>query len=305
MTVPDLSIVVTIIDGGDYLRDFLRAATSFDRPPAHEVILPFDASRPEVPAMAAEFPTVRFLDIGRIETIHPISTEAGRHELYDRRRAHGLAASTGRIIAILEDRGHPRPDWAREVVRLHRETGCHVVGGGIECREPASLLNWAFYVTDFGRYSLPFTSGPVEWLSDVNVSYSRQVIEEMRPLWKERYHEPLLHKYLMDKGEKLWLSNEMIISHGRPATTLAYLIHERFHWGRLFGHIRALTLGEGERLKLIVMAPLIAPLLWVRHGLMQKAKGRGQRYLRALPYVMILTTCWMAGEVWGYVTRKP
>jgi hypothetical protein len=303
--VPELSIVVTIIDGGEPLRDFLRAVTSFDDPPSHEVILPYDTSRPEVPAMAAEFPTVIFLDIGRIDPIHPITTEAGLHELYDRRRARGLAASKGRIIAILEDRGHPRPDWARQIVRLHKETGCHVVGGGIECREPASLLNWAFYLTDFGRYGLPFDSGPAEWVSDVNVSYSRQALEEMRPLWKERYHEPVLHDYLMKKGEKLWLSNEMIIFHGRPPCTLSYLIPERFHWGRLFGHIRTMTMGETERWKLILMSPLIPPLLWLRHGLTQRQKGRGLRYLKALPYTMILTTSWIAGEVWGYVTKKP
>ena len=36
-----------------------------------------------------------------------------------------------------------------------------------------------------------------------------------------------------------------------------------------------------------------------------RRKGRGMRYLRALPYVMILTTAWTAGEVWGYITRRP
>ncbi|MGB7322850.1 MAG: hypothetical protein WBC95_15670, partial [Albidovulum sp.] len=127
---PELSIVVTIIDGGEPLRAFLRAVTSFDDPPAHEIIVPYDKSRPEALAMAAEFPTVTFLDIGQIDPIHPITSEAGLHELYDRRRARGLAASKGRIVAILEDRGHPRPDWARTVVRLHAKTGCHVVGGG-------------------------------------------------------------------------------------------------------------------------------------------------------------------------------
>ena len=303
--LPGLSIVVTIIDGGDCLRDFLRAVTSFKDAPRHEVIVPHDASRPEVPAMAAEFPTVTFLDMGGIDTIHPLSTEAGLHELYDRRRARGLAASKGRIVAILEDRGHPRPDWARQLVRLHGQTGCHVVGGGIECREPASLLNWAFYLTDFGRYGRPFESGPATWVSDVNVSYSRQALEDMRHLWHERYHEPLVHKFLMDRGEKLWLSNEVLIDHGRPPCTLSYLVPERFHWGRLFGHIRTMTMSEPDRWKHILASPLIPPLLWLRHGITQARKGRGFRYLLALPYVMILTTSWTLGEVWGYITRKP
>ena len=128
---------------------------------------------PVSPNYAAEFPEVNFLDLGPITPARPITSEAGQHELFDRRRAAGLAAATGDVIAILEDRGHPHPDWARTVMRLHAETGKNVIGGAIDCKEPVSLLNWAFYVTDFGRYGLPFDSGPAEWVSDVNVTYSR------------------------------------------------------------------------------------------------------------------------------------
>lgn len=303
--VPELSIVATIIDGGQELRAFLHALARLEDAPSLEIIVPFDDTCPEIPALRTEFPEVTFLDLGHVQTIHPVSTEAGRHELYDRRRARGLAASRGRIVAILEDRGRPRPDWARQVVRLHAQTGCPVVGGAIECREPANALNWAFYVTDFGRYGLPFESGPAEWVSDVNVSYSRAALEEMRPLWVERYHEPILHGYLRKKGERLWLSAEMVVEHGRPPVSLGYLLAERFHWGRLFGHIRTMTIGEAERWRLILGAPLIPPLLWLRHGVIQTRKGRGVRYLRALPHVMALTTAWTLGEVWGYVTRRP
>ena len=30
-----------------------------------------------------------------------------------------------------------------------------------------------------------------------------------------------------------------------------------------------------------------------------------KKYLRALPYVIMLTTAWTLGEVWGYITRRP
>ena len=302
---PTLSIVVTIIDGGSYLRDFLQAATSFENPPSLELIVPYDASVADALTFKDEFPQVNFLDLGEIIPVRPITTEAGLHELYDRRRARGLAASSGEIIAILEDRGHPRPDWATTLVRLHAENSNNVIGGGIECREPASLLNWAFYLTDFGRFGLPFESGAAHWVSDVNVSYSRAALDEMHHIWKDRFHEPLVHSFLMERGEELLLSNELIIDHGRPATTLGYLLAERFHWGRLFGHIRAMQFTPRQRLFFIVGSPLIPPLLWVRHGIVQAKKGRGLRYLAALPYVILLTTSWTLGEVWGYVTKQP
>ena len=302
---PLLSIVVTIVDGGRYLRDFLHAVDCFENPPRLELIVPYDDSVADVAAFQAEFPHVNFLKLGKITPGRPITTEAGQHELFDRRRAAGLAAASGDIIAILEDRGHPKPDWAATVVRLHLETGKNVIGGAIDCKEPVSLLNWAFYVTDFGRYGRPFHTGPAEWVSDVNVTYSRAALEATRHLWKDRFHEPVVNWHLIEKGEVLLLSNELVVDHVRPEATLARLLPERFHWGRLFGHIRARHFTPFQRFYYIALSPLIPPSLWLRHGLTQFRKGKGGRYLLALPYIITLTIAWTLGEVWGYVTRRP
>lgn len=302
---PTLSIVVTIVDGGTYLRDFLIAASSFENPPSLELIVPYDDSVSDTQALSAEFPAVRFLPMGVIKTVRGIETQGGQHELYDRRRAHGLAAAQGEIIAMLEDRGHPSPDWASTLVRLHRETDKNVIGGAIECKKPVSLLNWAFYVTDFGRYGLPFESGKVGWVSDVNVSYSREALEKTRHLWKDRFHEMLVHRYLESQGEELFLSNELIVYHRRPPISLPALLRERFDWGILFGYVRVMQLTKAQRIVFILASPLIPIVLWVRHGLIQFSKGHGLRYLAALPFVLMLTTAWTLGEVWGYITQRP
>ena len=302
---PALSIVVTIVDGGSYLRDFLASVAAFENPPSLEVIVPYDQSVADVTVYASEFPDVTFLDLGPITPEHPIGSEAGQHELFDRRRAAGLAAATGDIIAILEDRGHPRPDWAATVMRLHAETGKNVIGGAIDCKEPVSLLNWAFYVTDFGRYGRPFDTGPAEWVSDVNVTYSRKALEATRHLWCERYREPIVHWFLIENGEEMLLSNELIVEHVRPPARLGQLLPERFHWGRLFGYIRAMHMTPVKRLIYTLSGPLIPPVLWVRHGIIQAGKGHLLRYIAALPYIIILTVFWTCGEVWGYITRKP
>ena len=296
---------MTVVDGGHHLREFLVAATSLDDPPSMEIIVPFDASIKDGLTFRDAFPQVEFLDLGQIIPKRPITTEAGQHELYDRRRAAGLAAAQGEIIGMLEDRGHPRADWARNLVRLHKETGKNVFGDAIECQEPVSLLNWTFYVTDFGRYGRPFASGPVAWVSDVNVSYSRKALEATRHIWQERFHEPLVHSFLVDNGDELFLSNELVVNHRRPPVALGHLLSERFQWGRLFGYIRAMQFSTRQRILFIAGSPLIPPLLWLRHGMLQKRKGRGLRYLMALPYVILLTTAWMLGEVWGYITRRP
>lgn len=302
---PTISIVVTIVDGGQYLRDFLRALMSMKDAPPLEIIIPFDASVADTKLLATEFPHVKFLDMGVLVPTRPIQSQGGQHELYDRRRAFGLGAATGEIVAMLEDRGHPSPDWCSTLIRLHAKLDNKVIGGAIECREPVNLLHWAFYVTDFGRYGRPFKKGSVAWVSDVNVSYKRKALDDSRHLWTERFYEMIVHRYLMSRGEELFLSDELVVNHGRPPVTLRKLLRERLEWGILFGYVRTKQTSPLERLGLIFGSPLIAPVLIVRHGLIQAQKGRGLRYLKALPYVTAMTMTWTLGEVWGYITRRP
>lgn len=301
---PLLSVVVTIVDGGPVLRRFLNALTAQENPPALELIVPYDASvAAEVEAMAGDFPGVSFLNLGLITPEKPITSAAGQHELYDRRRANGLGAAKGDIIAILEDRGAPRPNWAATVVRLHGELPHAVIGGAIE-PEPDSIVNWAFYVCDFGRYGLPFQSGPTDWVSDVNVTYKRPALEATRHLWKDRFREPIVHWHLLDKGEILYLSSDLVVDHKCPPMPLGKLLPQRFDWGRLFGHIRAMHMSTGKRFLMSLVGPLIPLRLVVRHGMTQASKGHGGRYILAIPAVLLLTICWTAGEVWGYVTKS-
>ncbi len=298
-----LSVIVTIVDGGDVLRRFLEAITRQADAPPLEILVPWDASIPETAAMAEAFPTATFLDLGHIPTERPLRSAAGQHELYDRRRARGLAAARGDLIAILEDRGVPRPDWARNVARLHAQEPFAVIGGAIE-PAPSGPLNWAFYVCDFGRYGLPFESGPARWVSDVNVSYKRPALEATRALWEERFREPIVHWALLERGETLYLSADIVEENGRPPTTLGALLPERFDWGRLFGHIRAVRSGLLARLARALFGPLTVLVLLARHARTQRGKGRLGRYLRVLPLVSLLTIAWMAGEAWGLVTKR-
>jgi hypothetical protein len=299
-----LSVVVTIVDGGDVLRRFLRAMVNQTDAPEMQILLPYDASVPEIAALASEFPQVTLVAMGETKTLRPLSTAAGQHELYDRRRAAGLAVATGELIGILEDRAPPRANWARTAARLHAELPHGCIGGAIECA-PGDLLNWSFYVCDFSRYGLPFTSGPREWVSDVNVSYKRQMMDMTRDVWRERFNEALVHWALLERGETLYLSNELIVDYQTPYTTLMGVLPERFHWGRLFGSVRARSVAAWKRALLILLGPIIPTRLVLRHGITQMGKGNLARYLLASPYVAALVTAWAFGEWVGYITREP
>jgi hypothetical protein len=300
---PLLSVIVTIVDGRPALARLLQALTTQDDAPPMEILVPFDDTVRDVLSLQPQFPNVTFLPFGKVLTEQPATSAGGEHELFDRRRAAGLAAARGDLVAIVEDRGAPRRDWARTAVQLHAKLPHAVIGGAID-PVPSDVLGWAVHVCDYTRYSSPFESGARDWVSDVNVVYKRRAIEQTRTLWKTRYQEPVVHWALQQQGEILFLSNELIVEHQRSPAPLGQLLGERFHWGRLFGAIRGRHLGAATRIVLSVAGPLIPFLVFARHGRAQMAKGRARQFVRAAPAILLLLVVWSAGEVSGIATRR-
>jgi hypothetical protein len=298
-----MSLVITIVDGHDVLRRMLHAIRDQQGAPLLQVLAPYDDSRPDIGAMAAEFPEIEFFSIGTVQTTHPIDSAGGQHELFDRRRAAGLERATGDLVAILEDRAPPRPNWCATMARLHAELPHAVMGGAIESAS-TDALNWAFYACDFSRYAPPFDAGPREWVSDVNVCYKRRALEQTRDLWQARFHEPEVHWRLLQQGETLYLTPEAVVDYKTPYTSLLGVLPERFQWGRLFGYIRARNVTAAARLKFIAAGPVLPFVLFARHAAAQRARGQGPRFWRSAPLMLPLLMAWSAGEVWGYVTRR-
>ena len=292
--------MVTVVEGGDALSRLLTALCNQVDPPVMEILVPLDQSVRDLLTLQGAFPAVRFLDLGSVPTARSIASAAGQHELYDRRRAAALAAATGDIVAILEDRGVPRTDWARTVTRLHAEPWA-VIGGAIE-PAPSGVREWALYACDFSRYALPFAPGPADWVSDVNVSYKRRALEHTRALWKDRFHEPLVHWELVRQGEVLHLTPELVVDHHRTPKPLFTSLAERWHWGRLFGYIRAGEIGMGKRLLLGITFPAVPIVVYCRHARVHLRRGDGMRLLAATPLLLAFLVAWAAGEAIGTLT---
>jgi hypothetical protein len=300
-----LSVIVTIVDAGDALDRCLSALASQQDPPELEVIVPWDDTVPGMAAIAARFPGFRFLAMGLVRTARASSGAAGQHELFDRRRSAGLAAATGDLVAILEDRGVPRPDWARVLTRRHADLPHAVIGGAIENGRDR-LLNWAVYFCDFGRYQRPFEGGARDWVSDVNIGYKRAAIEQTRDLWRERYHETTVHWSLQRSGATLYLSPDVVVDQHRDGLRLMSVLRERLAWGRLFAYTRARERGLLHRIGFAALTPILPLALIVRHARMQAGKRvRFKRFVQASPIVFALLVAWSFGEAIGYITRKP
>jgi hypothetical protein len=300
---PELSVVVNIVDGGAALRRVLHAIASQHDPPAMQIVVPVDASIAEAAAVASSFPGVEVVELGSVSTRHSSASASGQHELYEQRRATGLRHARGALIALLEDRAAPRPDWARRLVEQHRQLPHAVIGGAVECAS-TDLLNWAFWACDYSRYALPFASGPRDWLSDVNVSYKRRALDATRDVWQDRYNEARLHRALADRGETLFLTNDAVVEFKAAYRSLGPLLAERVQWGRVFGAARAADLSASQRVRLLAAGPLLPVVLLLRHAATQRRLGNGRRFARALPLVLSMLTAWTVGEVQGYFTQR-
>ena len=307
---PDLSVVLTVVDGGNALRRCLSALVSQHEPPSMEVLIPWDSTIASTPSMVGadagrgDRLAIRCLDLGHL-TDPGASQEASlQHELIDRRRAAGLAAARGGIIAILEDRSVPRPTWAAAIARLHAQFPHAVIGGAVETGRSATL-NRAVYFCDFGRYQLPFEAGTRTYVTDVNVSYKRRALERTQAIWRERYHEPLVHWALERNGETLYLSPEPVVDQIRDSLTLTGLLAERVAWGRMFGALRVRQASPFTRLALIARSPLVPAVLFGRFLRDRMAKRVPLRSIVAVsPAVAVLLAAWVLGEAMGYVTGR-
>ena len=299
-----LSVIITIVEGGVALQQCLEALQQQRDAPDLEVIVPCDDTVPNVADIRRRFPDCHVLDLGHIETASPPDRPRGQHELFDRRRSAGLAAARGDVVAILEDRGVPTADWARTVARLHRELPHAVIGGAVE-NGVHRIANRAVYYCDFSRYQRPFEAGPAAWVTDVNVTYKRAAIDSTAALWQERYHEPVVHGALAERGETLFLTPELVVEQRRTRTSATVLLSERLHWGRLFAYTRVREAPLTRRLAYLLASPLIPLVMFGRIARLQAAKGHLKDFVPVSPIVLALLVTWGAGEAVGYATGRP
>lgn len=296
---PELSVIMTIVDGGETLTRCLEALESQTDGPRMEVLVPFDAARPVDAATIARFSGFTFMDLGRLRATPKNPFE--EHELYDRRRAAGLARARAPLIAILEDRGRPAPGWARAMVDAHRRHADGVIGGAVESAAP-DLRRWAIFFVDFGRYQAPFDSERPEYVTDTNICYKREALEATRHLWREMYQESEVNWALRDMGAGLLLTPAPVTVQHRGPTSLSRMIAERFHWARVYGQQRKRGAKPADRMKWILAAPALPVLLYVRHLRRQlRLRRRIGIFLAASPYILMLLAFWSIGELVGYL----
>jgi len=298
-----LSVVVTTVGGGQHLErclDYLVPQMTDET----EVLVPYDSTL-DIDAIRSDprYQGIRFVAMGQVETDSPPGTESAAHEMYDRRTAAGLRAASGEILALLQDYGAPAADWVQQVLLAH-QMPAGVIGGSVE-HAGDGPWNWAVYFLDFGRFQKPLPEGPATYLTDINVSYKRPVLEGVRHLWEYRYKEVTVNWELLRQQVVLWQRPQIEVLQDRGKLKLGELLIERYCWGRLFGSIRVHENSVWVRLLFILGSPAIPLILITRISRKVLLGGRNiGALLKSFPHFVVITSAWCLGEFVGYLTGR-
>ncbi|REJ78245.1 MAG: glycosyltransferase [Acidobacteria bacterium] len=299
----EMSVVVAVIEGGkDPMESCLTSLEKGMDSSRVETIVPYDSRLKGVDELADRFPWVDFVDAtGEVDSSRFGNSSREHHDIL---RSIGLKRTNGPIVALLEDHGTPSEGWCDAMLKAHQEDGVAAVGGAV-ANGVDRILNWAVYYCDFGRYQNPVPEGDVEFLSDSNVSYKREVLWEVEPLWSKAFHETSVNWEISRRGYKLRLDPGMVVFQTRSKLKFLSALWERFVWGRSFAGTRVGDISAGSRIVLVFTSFLLPFILTGRILLraLSKKKYLNKLFL-ALPIIFVLETVWAAGEFVGYVTGK-
>lgn len=305
--MPSLSVVVTILTVEEGLTSRCLQALSMQRDaPPMEILVPvyptLDGPALDGPnGLRSAWPEARFVEIPD----PPPPPQPGlEHWRYDRRRAVGIEAARGEVIAMTEDRAIPGERWCATIWAEHRRLDYEAIGGGLEYTGRALLKRAVFYC-DFGRYEPPFRAGVVDYLSAANVSYKRAALDGCKDAWKKFYDESEVHRRVHRSGGRLYLTPELTVRYERAIFRAAVALRQKRASGRVFAGRRAQA-EPSRRLLYAASCPALAPLMLFRMYRLRKRRGQPIAPFRAAaPFVFLCLLFWSIGEFVGYATARP
>ncbi|MBI3665124.1 MAG: glycosyltransferase [Acidobacteria bacterium] len=211
----------------------------------------------------------------------------------------GMRAARGEWVAVIEDHCLVTPNWASEILRFSNSP-YGVVGGPVENGSRERILDWAFFLAEYGPAMPPLPQGETEMVPGNNAAYRRKVLPLEEPAWATLW-ESFLQKELRRRVIRIFLNPTMLVYH-KKSFRLGEMLEQRFLYSRSFAAMRARRMTAAERL-LYTSASLLLPglLLW-RIVRCVVSKSRNLRELLfALPAVLLFVLSWGVGEMAGYL----
>jgi glycosyl transferase family 2 len=284
-TEPEVSVVVPSVSGTPAILECLAALADQDGAVRAEVVVVDRTGEATRDAIRRQFPHVRLV---AMDTGSPLPEMRGR----------GVAEARGRMIAVLGEHLRPARSWLRAIGEAHRD-GRDVIGGPIDSGRLRSAAEWAFFLSEYGRFMPPLGPDPHHGLPGSNCAYRRAALDRVgarsgTALWDGDLAARLGEAGMRIAGEPgLSARNERRLDAGR-------LLAQRHHCSRTGAAHRSAGWPRWKRLGFALGTPLLPPLVLVRIARTAMSKRRHRReLLRALPLLAAVSIVWAVGEAVG------
>ena len=278
-----LSVIVVSYEPGR-LRLCLESLVR--QPEAREIVVADCSALDPTATLAPLFPSVRFLHFAEKRSVPQLRWAA-------------LGRTSGSVVAALEARTVPAPDWCARLVRAHEQhPEAPVVGGPIAVSAPVSARGLGVYFAEYGRFAPPIAVGPADEVSGANLSYKRAALERERDLLEAGAWETLLHQRWRAQGSRAFLTDATVFFENAMSSAAA--IRQRFAYGRGYAAARLPRHAWVRRAVRAAGSPLLPFVLTLRIGLGLRGKRMWRGFWRALPWVLFYNGLWAAGEMVGY-----
>lgn len=284
-----LSVVIASHNSRTSLEMCLRALVP-QATPSTEIIVCDCSTDATADTVRAKFPTVSVMHFDE-----PLSLA--------RLRSHGIAASRGEIIAILDAFSIPAADWAAQVTGAHARLSSEVIGGAVDLHGAgrASFSAWITYLNEYGLFMSPVRAGATWILPGSNLSYKRPALFEGGTPRHQVFWKTFANWEREASGQPLYLEPAIQVELHKPIAYADFL-RTRFVHGRCFAGMRvagAPLIVKVLRAGSTVLVPFLQLWRWTS-AFWPKRRYR-LRFAATLPAQFLLFVVWSAGEAVGYI----
>ena len=285
---PRLSVVIASVNGLSVIQECLEKLEALPERDELEIIVLDRRTDLTADAIAKCFPRV---------TLVAGLTGKSIPEL----RWQGMQVARGEMVAILEDHCMVPPQWAAEILQ-YAGSDFGVVDGPVENGSRDRVLDWAFFLAEYGLCMPPLPKGETNGVPGNNAAYCRNLLPLDDPRWSTLW-ESFLQNDLRKKGVRIFLNPAMLVYH-KKSFRLGEMLEQRFLYSRSFAAMRAAKMSPAGKRLLYAGASLLLPpvLLWrILRSVLSKRRNL-RELLLGLPAIFLFVLSWAAGEITGYLT---
>lgn len=287
---PEVSVVIAAHNAAATVGDCLAALSAQPGQERAELILADSSTDGTADLVRRRFPGVRVLHFSDRRTIPEL-------------RGAGIAASRGRIVALLDPYCIVTEWWLSELLTIHARRPEPAIGGAVELDGGGSTgsTRWAAYFSEYAAFMPPVREGPTAELAGSNIAYKRQALGEVESLGQTGFWKAFVNARLRAEGHQLWTAPALLVTLRKPISFPDFL-RTRYHHGRCFAAMRVAEAAGYRRYWRTLTVPLLPVLALWRQARSVWPKGRRRaEFVRAVPPLFLLHSSWAWGELWGYV----